>query len=284
MYASGKFFFKLLRPHQWFKNLILFFPPFLGGVLFNERLWRAGVEPFLVFCMVSSATYIVNDIRDCERDRLHPQKCRRPLASGVLGVPVAVAAVGLLLAVAGGLTLRQPPLFAIWLLAYLLLSLAYSFGLKDWPVFDVFCIASGFVFRLFAGGAVFGVRISDWLFLSVLLLALFLGCGKRLAEQKLLGVESASHRKALDGYPPGALAGMMEISGAAVLVTYTLYVIAMHRLVYTVPLCCFGLFRYILLVKRGQSGDPTDSLLKDPVLFLVGLIWIVIVGVGTYLG
>jgi decaprenyl-phosphate phosphoribosyltransferase len=180
------------------------------------------------------------------------------------------------------LSLKLPVAFLGWLLAYLGLSFAYSVFLKNLPIFDVFCIASGFVFRLFAGGAAFSVDVSDWLFLSVLLLAIFLSAGKRLSEKLMLGELSGEHRKSLAAYPDGVLDGFMFMSGAAVLVTYTMYVITMHRLVFTVPLCCFGLFRYALLVKGGESGDPTDALVKDPVLFMVGLSWALMVGFSTY--
>lgn len=275
-------YFQLLRPHQWLKNLMLFFPPFLGGSLFFNGVWLNGLPAFVIFCLASSATYVVNDIRDCAADRLHPQKSARPLACGAVSERGATLLAAVLLALAAGLCWWQPFWFTLWLMAYLVLSLAYSFGLKDQPVFDVFCIASGFVFRLFAGGAAFDVEVSDWLFLSVLLLALFLSCGKRLAEKSLLGSVSRDHRKSLEGYPPGVLEGFMYVSGAAVLVTYTLYAITRHRLIFSVPLCCFGLFRYMLLVKRGASGDPTDSLLRDPVMFAVGLIWAIMVGVATY--
>jgi decaprenyl-phosphate phosphoribosyltransferase len=274
----------LLRPHQWLKNLMLFFPPFLDGVLFNPGVLQKGLLPFGAFCLASSATYIFNDIRDAEQDLIHPRKQHRPIASGAVTVPQSII-IGLCLLVGSILlSIQQPFIFWSWLLAYFALSFTYSTVLKNLPVFDVFCIASGFVFRLFAGGAAFGVEVSDWLFLSVLLLAIFLSSGKRLSEKMMLGTLSGVHRKALKEYPDGALEGFMYISGSAVLVTYTMYAITMHRLVFTVPLCCFGLFRYLLLVKRGDSGDPTDSLVKDPVLFFVGLAWVAMVGIGTYLG
>lgn len=272
----------LLRPHQWLKNLILFFPVFLDGSLFQAGRLGLGVVPFAAFSLASSATYIVNDLRDREQDRHHPKKCQRPLASGAIKVKAAVVVALLAMAGAVFLTLLQPVLFAVWLLAYLLLTSAYSFGLKNQPILDIFCIASGFVFRLFAGGAVFNISVSNWLFLTVLLLALFLSCGKRLAEKNLLGNQSIDHRRALEEYPPGVLEGFMFMSGAAVLVTYTLYVISRHQLIYSVPLCCFGLFRYILLVKRGRSGDPTEALVRDPVLFIVGFVWVVMIGVVVY--
>lgn len=276
-------YLKILRPHQWLKNLMLFFPPFLGGVLFTPGFFQKGLLPFAVFCIASSATYIFNDIRDQEQDRFHPNKQHRPIASGAVSVSKAAVFGSVLFLASILLSLKLPVMFLAWLMAYLGLSFAYSTVLKDQPIFDIFCVASGFVFRLFAGGAAFDVKVSDWLFLSVLLLALFLSAGKRLGEKMLLGESSGQHRKSLDAYPDGTLDGFMYMSGAAVLVTYTMYVITMHKLVFTVPLCCFGLFRYMMIVKRGGSGDPTDSLLKDPVLFMVGLVWVVMVGVSTYL-
>lgn len=272
----------LLRPHQWLKNLMLFFPPFLGGVLFDPGVLQKGLLPFVVFCLASSASYVFNDIRDSDSDRIHPRKQQRPIASGKIKLYQASVICICLFIISLCLSLLLPITFAAFLIAYLALSCAYSLGLKDQPVFDIFCIASGFVFRLFAGGVAFGVYVSDWLFLSVLLLALFLSSGKRLAEKKTLGDSSGEHRKALIAYPEGTLDGFMVMSGAAVLVTYTLYVITKHKLVFTVPLCCFGLFRYMMLVKRGASGDPTDSLIKDPVMFMVGLMWVATVGLGIY--
>ncbi len=272
----------LFRPQQWLKNLILFFPPFLGGILFDGGMLLKGLLPFVAFCLVSSATYVFNDIIDRDNDRRHPKKCLRPIASGAVSPIIAAVLAVVLLLVSLMISSQLPLPFLYWLVAYLGLSFAYSLFLKNLPVFDIFCIASGFVFRLFAGGAAFGVEVSDWLFLSVLLLAIFLSAGKRLGEKSILGESSGKHRKSLAAYPEGVLDGFMFMSGAAVLVTYTIYVITMHRLVFTVPLCCFGLFRYALLVKGEESGDPTDSLVKDPVMFMVGLSWVVMVGFSTY--
>lgn len=274
----------LLRPHQWLKNLILFFPPFLGGKLTTlaasgHVLWQAP----LAFCLASSAAYIINDLCDVEADRNHPRKSQRPIASGHVTRATAVTLalcclVGALAAafVVGGL-------FSVLLLIYLGISLSYSAGLKHLPIIDIFCIASGFVVRLFAGGFAFNVVISDWLFLSVFLLALFLSAGKRLGETEELGGCGSDHRKVLEEYPAGTLEFFMVISAATVLVTYTMYVITKHHLVYTVPLCCFGLFRYMINVKRGGNGDPTDALLKDPVLFAVSGAWAIMVGLAVYL-
>jgi len=274
---------RLLRPHQWLKNLMLFFPLLLSGQWMVKGSWGDGFLAFASFSLASSATYILNDLADRERDRAHPRKKNRPIASGLISPSAARIYAFLLLAASFFPAAVLPRGYWLWFAAYLLLSVAYSFFLKNQPVFDIFCIASGFVFRLFAGGAVFGVQVSDWLFLTVLLLALYLSAGKRLAEQNALGQSASAHRAALRHYPPGSLDIFMAISGAAVLVTYTMYVIAKHKLVFTVPLCCFGLFRYFLTVKQeGSRGDPTETLLKDPVMFLVGLAWALVVAGSIY--
>lgn len=174
-------------------------------------------------------------------------------------------------------------LFLCYLLAYLIISLAYSWQLKKLPIVEMFCVVSGFLLRLFAGGEAFNIRISDWLFLSVFLLALYLICGKRLSELKHEGGEApASIRPVLSIYPPGFLEGTMYVSGASVLVTYTMYVLVHPILVYTVPLCCFGLLTYLLRVMSGHGGDPTRALLKDPGLLIVALVWVVLTGFSIY--
>jgi len=274
---------KSLRLRQWIKNLILFFPPFLGGKLATitaswHVLWLAP----LAFCLVSSGSYIINDIYDRDHDRLHPQKKFRPIASGNLSLPLAVAWCGFLLfagILAGTLVSGH---FLLFLCAYLLIAIGYSLGWKKCPLVDLFCISAGFLLRLLAGGVAFQVTISDWLFLSVFLLSIFLSAGKRAGEQTLLGQDGGRHRVALDGYPPGFLDGVMIFSGAAVLVTYAMYTIAHPYLIYTVPLCAFGLLRYLLRVKQGEGGDPTESLLKDKTLFVVGGLWVFMIGWGLY--
>ena len=273
---------KLLRPHQWLKNLMLIFPPFLGGTLLQSGLTRQAVLPLSAFCLASSATYIFNDILDVDRDAHHPRKSRRPIPSGQIGKTLAtVYAVAILgAAVVLGALVSKP--FLLLLLAYLVVSAAYSLGLKSQPIVDIFCIATGFVLRLQAGGVAFSVDISDWLFLSVFLLAIFLSTGKRLCERNTLGDNGGNHRESLLHYPPGLLEGTMYMTGAAVLVTYSMYVIQRPALVYTVPLCTYGLLRFMLLVKSNRYGDPTESLLKDGVLFAVGVLWVALVGWATY--
>ncbi|MGD0586215.1 MAG: decaprenyl-phosphate phosphoribosyltransferase, partial [Oryzomonas sp.] len=266
----------LLRPTQWLKNLMIFFPPFLGGTL-TSVVRPAALIPFASFCLASSATYILNDLLDIENDRNHPDKRLRPLPSGRISSASAGMLAFALSLVALGLAWLVSTSFLLFLLIYGLVSCAYSIKLKEYALIDIFCISAGFLLRLEAGGAAFGVTISEWLFLSVFLLAIFLCTGKRLSEKNRLGATAANHRKALATYPEGFLNGTMYMTGSAVLVTYTLYVITRHSavLIYSVPLCCFGLLRYILRVQSGKGGDPTESLLRDMPLFIVGIAWAV---------
>jgi decaprenyl-phosphate phosphoribosyltransferase len=273
---------RLLRPVQWLKNLMLFFPPFLGGAMLQPGILGRGALPFLSLCLASSATYVFNDLLDRHNDAHHPRKKHRPIASGRVPVPLAIALALGCLAAAIALACSISMLFLLILLAYLAISSCYSLKLKELPVVDLFCISSGFLLRLQAGGEAFGIAISEWLFLSVFLLAVFLSTGKRLGEKTSLGEKAGGHRKALLAYPDGFLQGTMYMTGAAVLVTYTQYVIVRHVLVYTVPLCCFGLLRFIMRVQSGQGGDPTESLLRDVPLFVVGLLWTAMVGWGIY--
>lgn len=275
-------FFKLLRPAQWLKNLMLFFPPFLGGAILQPGELQKGFIPLLSFCLASSASYVLNDAMDRHHDTQHPRKKHRPIASGTVSIPAACLLAILCLAASLTLALMVSGTFLLILLAYLAITACYSWKLKELPVVDLFCIASGFLLRLEAGGEAFHIAISDWLFLSVFLLAVFLATGKRLGEKNGLGESAWGHRKALLFYPDGFLQGAMYMTGGAVLVTYTQYVIARHAMIYTVPLCCFGLMRFILRVQSGQGGDPTESLLKDAPLFIIGVLWAAMISCTLY--
>jgi len=272
----------LSRPVQWLKNLIIFFPPFLGGTLFKTGVISEGIVPFIAFGCASSSTYVLNDIFDRTNDANHPVKRSRPIPSGLVTIGAAyfLSSVFLFVAVMLGLTVSWP--FCLLLFIYIIIQLCYTCKLKEIVILDIFCISAGFVLRLQAGGEAFNIVISSWLFLSVFLLALFLSTGKRLAEQLYLGDDAGAHRKSLLSYPPGFLAGIMYMTGGSVLVTYTMFVISRHMLVYTVPVCCFGLMRYIYRVKSGHGGDPTEALTKDSALFATGVLWTIMIWYGYY--
>jgi len=159
----------------------------------------------------------------------------------------------------------------------------YSLVFKNIPIIDIFSVSAGFLVRLQTGGELYNIPISPWLFITVFLLAFFLSTGKRLSELKSLSKSAKLHRTSLADYPPGFLSGMLYMSGSAVLATYSIYSIDKSRLIFTVPLCMFGLLRYIFRVSSGINGDPTESLLKDWVLFAVSLVWLLMVIWSIYL-
>ncbi len=225
---------------------------------------------------------MLNDILDSENDALHPVKKTRPIPAGKIKKPEAAVLAALLFAAGLFSSLTISASFLYYVLVYIVITSLYSFHLKSSPVVDLFCISAGFLIRLQAGGEAFNIFISEWLFLSVFLLSIFLSTGKRLSEKRCLGTNAGSHRTSLDLYPEGFLEGAMYMTGSTVLVTYTMYVVTRPSLIYTVPLCCYGLFRYIFRVKSGEGGDPTESLMKDWQLFCVGLVWVMMFGLGVY--
>ncbi len=275
-------FLRLLRPRQWLKNLMLLFPPLFGGVLFAPEVFLHLAIPFLAFCLASSGNYAINDVLDAEKDACHPVKKNRPIPSGAIQAKTAftVGACLFIVALALGFTVSMP--FFFTLLGYMLLSSAYSFRLKDIPVVDIFCVSAGFLLRLHAGGIAFNIPISDWLFLTVFLLSIFLSLGKRIAEKQLLQEGCAHHRPVLEEYPLNFLHGTMYMTGATVLVTYAMYVVVHPGLLYTIPLCCFGLFRYMYRVIKDATGDPTEALLQDKVLLSVSLLWLMMISYTLY--
>lgn len=274
-----------MRPKQWTKNLALFV-----GIVFAQRLFapslfeRAGVA-FVIFCFASSFTYLLNDLLDLENDRQHPIKCRRPLASGALPVSWAIAAMGTLLLLCAALTAfifiipsEKPDifaslgggslLFALTVASYLLLMVLYSVRLKHVVLLDVFIIASGFVLRILAGAVVIPVEISPWLYLVTILLALFLALNKRRHELVLLQEQAGNHRQILKEYSLPLLDQMITIVTAATLMAYSLYTFegptGNHRLMITIPLVLYGMFRYLYLVyMRMEGGSPEEVLLRD---------------------
>jgi len=268
---------RLLRPRQWLKNLMLIFPPLFGGVLFSPEVLRGLALPVLAFCLASSANYAFNDVLDAEKDMLHPDKKRRPIPAGKVSKKSALLLSGLLFGVAFVCALWTSWAFTAMLTSYIVLMGSYSLWLKHIVLLDIFCIAAGFLLRLEAGGVVAGVQVSSWLFLSVFFLTVFLSTGKRLSEKSALEGDASSHRKTLAHYPDNYLDSLMLMTGSATMLTYALYTINHAPLVYTVPLCCLGLFRYLYWIKNGNGGDPTEALLKDKPLMGISFLWFILV-------
>lgn len=270
-----------MRPHQWTKNLLVF-----AGITFGERLTDQtarlqALGAFGVFCALSSAIYLLNDIRDREADRVHPEKSKRPIASGDLGVNVALAAAVVLTGVGLGVSLLISPAFAIVASSYLLLMGWYTFGLKHVVIVDVIALAGGFVLRAVGGAVAVNVTISHWLLLLTLLLALFLALSKRRAELVTLTDDARLHRKILGEYSPYLLDQMIGVVTASTLLAYAFYTISPEtiakfgtdRLLWTVPFPLYGIFRYLYLVhQRAGGGSPSDTLLEDrPILICIAL-------------
>lgn len=277
---------RLLRPHQWIKNGFVFVGLLFGHAWSDERRLILALVAFAAFCLTSSAVYVLNDIVDRERDRQHPEKRRRPLAAGTVGIRTALALAGACLG--GGLALAVTGggvLVAI-LGVYLVMNLAYSHGLKHVVVLDVFIIATGFMLRILAGTVGIGIAPSHWLLLCGLMLTLFLGFAKRRAELNALMQESAGHRRVLEHYTPAMLDQFITIAAGATIIAYSLYTVsaetvAMHGtpwLIASVPFVVYGLLRYLFLLhRRGGGGDPARELLTDPHLIAAFLGWLVLV-------
>jgi 4-hydroxybenzoate polyprenyltransferase len=279
---------RAMRPKQWTKNVLLF-----AGLVFtvNERwkpfsteMWdylTRAAAAFGVFCLASSAIYLLNDVLDVEKDKLHPKKKLRPIASGALP-PSAAVAVSVLLMPSMVLAAWQLSRgYAAIIGGYLLMQLAYVFVLKHLVLVDVFVIAIGFVMRAAAGAVVIGAEISPWLYTVTLLGALFLGLCKRRNELLLLDEGAGKHRKILDEYTPALLDTLISITAAAAIMAYSLYTFTSdklpknHLMMLTVPFVIFGMFRYLYLAHRkNEGGSPEEVLLKDKPLIVTILLWI----------
>ncbi len=271
-----------LRPHQWTKNLLVFAPLALSKHLFEPEPLVRAVLAFLLFCGLSGTVYLVNDVVDVERDRLHPRKRLRPIASGALGArPAALAAVLLGLGcLAGSFGLGLS--FGVAALVYLVLNLAYSFKLKEIVIVDAIALALGFVVRAVAGALVIGVVFSQWLLICTILLALFLTFCKRRHELTSLEASASEHRKSLEEYSPYLLDQMISVVTASCLMAYASYTTAPEtiekyrtdRLPWTIPFVLYGIFRYLYLVHRRElGGSPSDILLTDVPLILDVVLW-----------
>ena len=284
-----------LRPQQWAKNLFVF-----ASLTFSHNLAEPGAvaratTAFVIFCALSGAIYLINDVTDLEKDRLHPQKRHRPIASGRLGVPSALAAAGVLLVVGLVWSARLSGAFLLVALAYVAMLVLYSVRFKNVVILDVLMVAGGFVLRAMAGAVAIGVAISGWLLICTVLLALFLALGKRRHEYLTLEADAVRHRPILAEYSPAFLDQMISVVTASTVTAYALYTMSpetvarfhTHLLPATLPFVLYGIFRYLyLLYKRELGGNPSELFLSDPPLLLNVLCWVlavlvIIYGTGT---
>jgi len=266
---------RLLRPRQWIKNGFVLAPLLFSGAFVAPDLLIQALSAAVLFCLVSSAAYIVNDLRDVAQDRLHPVKSRRrPLANGELTPAVAVSVCVALLLVVGVVGLLLNPRLLLVLLGYFGLMLAYSYVLKYQPVLDIFTIALGFVMRIYAGAVAIDVQVSAWMFVTTLSLALYLAAIKRRQEFR----HGNETRTVLAHYSETLVQRYAEMAGSGALVFYSLFVVSERQeLIATVPLVLYGLFRYWYVVEILDAGEsPADVLFKDWQLALVVVLWIAI--------
>jgi 4-hydroxybenzoate polyprenyltransferase len=283
IFPTLKALIKAMRPRQWTKNVVLF-----AALVFDQQLTVGNLPAilrttagFLIFCLLSGVVYIINDIADVEADRQHPDKRRRPIASGKLPIPVARTFVVIVLVVIIPLSVLLSPAFAAIAVSYLLLNLAYSFRIKHIPLLDVFAISLGFVLRVAAGVVLIEVaRFSPWLYVVTTLGSLYLGFGKRRAELALLADGANAHRRVLDGYTLPLLDQLITIVSSTTIVAYSLYTFSApnlpenHIMMLTIPFVIYGIFRYLYLIQVKHSGGaPEDVLLSDRPLQASIILW-----------
>jgi len=280
-----------LRPEQWTKNLLLFAGLLFGGRLLERAASLRAIGAFVVFCALSSAVYLINDVADREADRRHPLKRSRPIAAGRLSPHIALVTAAVL--GAGGIAAAWSieSSLAVISAAYLALLLLYSAALKHLVIIDVLTIAAGFVLRAIASAAAVQVPIGHWLLICTTLLALFLALSKRRHELVLLGEGATVHRRILEEYSPYLLDQMIAVVTASTVIAYTLYTISADtvqrlgtdRLGLTIPFVLYGIFRYLYLVhqKRG-GGSPTAMLVSDRPLLTCVALWALSVAIILY--
>jgi 4-hydroxybenzoate polyprenyltransferase len=273
-------FLKTMRPKQWTKNVILFAALVFDLKLLNSPYLLRTIAGFGLFCLISGVVYTINDLADLEKDRQHPRKRRRPLPSGMLsprfaGIAAAVVAVVVLVA-AVWLDLR----FAVILVGYLILQLAYSFALKDIVLLDVMAIAAGFVLRVAAGAPLAGARISPWLYICTTLLSLFLGLSKRRGELIALQAEAENHRPILKAYNITLLDQLIAMVTSSTILAYALYTFSApnlpsgYSMMLTIPFVIYGLFRYMYLIHAENCTlAPDEVLLTDRPSFANVALW-----------
>ncbi len=280
--STTNLLFRSLRPEQWTKNLVLFAGLLFGLRLFDTTATLRAFAAFGIFCLLSGVVYLVNDVMDREADKIHPLKCKRPIASGALAPRTALMAA--LIIAGGSLTASWflGRMFFVIGLSYVLLQTLYSGPLKHMVIIDVLAIAFGFVLRAVAGAIVVNVPISHWLLICTVLLALFLALSKRRHELVLLADGATSHRRILEEYSPYLLDQMIGVVTATTVMAYTIYTVSPETtqkfgtswLGLTIPFPLYGIFRYLYLVHQKKGGgSPTTMLLNDMPLLICVALW-----------
>lgn len=269
-----KKYFQLIRVKHWIKNFLIFIPLISAKVICFDNV-RACIFGFLSFSFMSSFIYIVNDIRDIEKDRLHPKKKKRPLASGAIAkcTAIYIAVLMIILSIIINTIINNHLLNAslYFLLSYMIINFIYSFGLKNVAIIDVILLATGFVIRVYYGAAIIGVKVSSWLFLTIMNASLFLGLGKRRKEL----VHNKESRSVLKDYNEEFLDKFGYLTLTLTIVFYSLWSIdqGSQYLYYTIPLLMIIFMKYCLSIEKNDEGDPTTILFEDKLLLLLCAIY-----------
>ena len=280
-----------MRPRQWTKNVLVFAAPLAAGQLFEVDIFWPSVGAFIVFCLISSATYLINDIKDRESDREHPTKYRRPIAAGDLSVPLALAFAAFLGAVSLVVAYLIAPALAGVVLAYAVFTLSYSLLLKHEPVIELALLSMGFLLRAVAGGAASGIPISQWFLIVAGFGSLFMAAGKRYSELKreeIAGSKSENRRKSLDGYSLGYLRFVWGTAAAVTIMGYALWAFDVAATPSTFPWAewsvlpfVLAILRYGIVIDRGDAEAPEDAVIADKALLVLGASWLLLFALGA---
>ena len=281
-----------MRPRQWAKNVLVFAAPLAAGRLFEIDVLIPSLGAFVAFCLISSATYLINDVRDIEVDRNHPKKSSRPIAAGQLPIRAAIIAAAVLTLASLALSFAISLALGGVVVAYAVFTLAYSLALKHEPVIELALLAMGFLLRAIAGGAASGLPISQWFLIVAGFGSLFMAAGKRYSELDRFvrdgDSDSAPKRKSLDGYTLGYLRFVWGVAAAVTITSYGLWAFDVAETPSSFPFAewsvlpfVLAILRYGVSIDRGQAEAPEDTALDDKVLLVLGVAWLVLFGLGA---
>lgn len=280
---------KTMRPRQWVKNVLVFAAPFVGGGLFGGPVLFHCVIAFAAFSLAASGVYLVNDALDVESDRAHPTKCKRPIAAGIVPVPLAYGVSAVLFLGAIALSLLTTWQLVVVLAVYVVVQLAYCLWLKHQPVLDICIVASGFLLRSIAGGVATGIALSQWFLLVAGFGSLFMVAGKRYAEMMLAESTGAKIRKSLESYSASYLRYIWSLSATVMITTYSLWAFEIREtqnntiwsVISIVPFV-IAVLRYSVDVDRGTGGEPEEIALGDRVLQVLAVAWVAMLTLAVY--
>ncbi len=266
---------RAMRPHHWVKNVVVLAAPLFALALDLGSLLRVGWA-FIAFSMTASAFYLINDVRDIEEDRKHPVKQHRPIAAGLVPIPLALGSAAVLLTAGVVGSYVVAPWLALTIGAYAFIQAGYNLGLKEQPIIDIMVIAGGFVLRALGGAAAAGVPASGWFILCIGLLAFFLGIEKRKAELREVGEEEEKRRLSLQEYSLPWLRRMESVVTASALMAYALWTLegaGTPWMLATLPFVAYAIFRYQYLTANGEGEKPEETLVRDSGIFIAALLW-----------